>query len=706
MFFSTLDFGESDILHYEIPAKYLLYQALRANSLPFWVQNIGNGFPLFSALGSGSLNPINIILLKILAFPIAFNLIYVTSFSINALGAYLFCRKIKLPKLVCLYVGTIYSFSGYFIVQIPHTGIIQTASLLPWYFYATYKIFYDKKKTAACFLLSLIIAVSIFSGHPQPVFISLMGSILFVMRLSISTLMHTKAILSLKSPLILFSIAIVLGFLMGSAQLFPAVEYLQNSIRSEGLSINTASYFSFPPAHLLGFIYPFALGNPMQGNYPPFQAFNGSIFWENTGYVGILPILFAIAPLFFKMKLKENNYRTFFLTLLTFSFLLMLGKYSFLKNIHSLPVFSLFRVPSRFILLFVWSLVVLSGLTLEYILIKTGKLFSKYVQYAFFILIFILSFLDIQRYFYSYNPLIRSDKLLAPPESAIRIKKDSRKGRVITVYDDFLWNSLLTSTGWKNTDGFLFLRNSLRQNINVLYDINQLATSTGNELRKNTTFNNILSSGISIKNDQIYINQNANKLLSLQNVSYIITPHQINDKFIQKETIKSTSKGLPDLYLYTLPVSKRAFIVHKKMVANSNEMQSILKGASFNPKETVLLEKEDNRNLPDKKSNIDEQVTIIKSSNELIRLKVKSSMPGYLVLTDTFYPGWEATVNGRKSNILVANLSQKAIYIPQGISFVNLRFSLKSFKIGTFVSITTFLTYFLLLTLRKNYARN
>ncbi len=51
-------------------------------------------------------------------------------------------------------------------------------------------------------------------------------------------------------------------------------------------------------------------------------------------------------------------------------------------------------------------------------------------------------------------------------------------------------------------------------------------------------------------------------------------------------------------------------------------------------------------------------------------MTVTSDAPGYLVLTDAYYPGWSATINGSATPIQRADVMFRAVSIPAGTSAV------------------------------------
>jgi hypothetical protein len=64
---------------------------------------------------------------------------------------------------------------------------------------------------------------------------------------------------------------------------------------------------------------------------------------------------------------------------------------------------------------------------------------------------------------------------------------------------------------------------------------------------------------------------------------------------------------------------------------------------------------------------------VVKSTtveNNTVELDVTSSAKGLLVLADPYYPGWQATVNGRRQEILHADVAFRAVVVPSGHSTV------------------------------------
>jgi hypothetical protein len=58
--------------------------------------------------------------------------------------------------------------------------------------------------------------------------------------------------------------------------------------------------------------------------------------------------------------------------------------------------------------------------------------------------------------------------------------------------------------------------------------------------------------------------------------------------------------------------------------------------------------------------------TIVREIPERVEIRTEARMPAYLLLADTFDPGWSATVDGKPAPIRPANVAFRAVALPEG----------------------------------------
>jgi uncharacterized membrane protein YfhO len=73
-------------------------------------------------------------------------------------------------------------------------------------------------------------------------------------------------------------------------------------------------------------------------------------------------------------------------------------------------------------------------------------------------------------------------------------------------------------------------------------------------------------------------------------------------------------------------------------------------------------------------------------------LMVEASRAGWLVLSDVYYPGWRATVNGQPTDVLRANYTFRAVWLPVGEHTVRMSFSPLAWRVGLALSLVTWST--------------
>jgi hypothetical protein len=146
-----------------------------------------------------------------------------------------------------------------------------------------------------------------------------------------------------------------------------------------------------------------------------------------------------------------------------------------------------------------------------------------------------------------------------------------------------------------------------------------------------------------------------------------------------------------DVKVYqNLAVLPRAFIVHHASITeNDQQALGILRDPGFDPRRSVLL----NAGHALAAEQGPSEATIMTYEPQRIELQVSLATPGYLVLTDTHYPGWIAEVDGQPTAIQRADLYFRAIALQPGDHKVTLHFQPTSVKVGLVIGIAAWLIW-------------
>jgi uncharacterized membrane protein YfhO len=472
-----------------------------------------------------------------------------------------------------------------------------------------------------------------------------------------------------------FIISLILFGVLSMVAILPSAEFLAATADPKGFDLSAATQFSFPIKHLLTYIDPFLLGNPRLGTYPPFWQFDGSIFWENTGYVGWIPLIFAGIAI---LQLKKNRHplTIFFLFVLFISLLLMSGGHSPLYFLYSYWPFNLFRVPSRYIWTFTLALVVLCTVGFEQV---TKIVHGRVVN---IIILGLLGFntLMLHQTWQSYHVLMpASDWLSSPPI----LNETGPMQRVMTLGASTLHNKTFLESGWQEMSPYVFLKNSLFPNSNLLWHVPQLDASLGRYLRRSAFIDRLLSSQISYS-ETANLTQTGKNILNLTGTDIVIStlPFSASGQFSLLSTQTASSSAI---YAYRNNEARsRAYLVYKTVTAETlAQAQIALTDENFYNEKQALVE-EPLLLAPSATAGL---VKIATDADTLVAINIENNpATGLLVLADTYYPGWEATVDGVPSKIYAVNIRQRGVLVPAGSHAVEFNFRPQSFRRGVLIS--------------------
>jgi len=240
---------------------------------------------------------------------------------------------------------------------------------------------------------------------------------------------------------------------------------------------------------------------------------------------------------------------------------------------------------------------------------------------------------------------------------------------------------------------YKFVQEEMTPNLNMYYHISSSDEYT--DMPNNAYFQLLKTvqdffekNGVSRNNMQVPIN-----ILNLLNVKYIVSTGSLDNprfKLVQDGTIKVyENQGC-------LP---RAFFAEKLVPAESEER--VLKGmnhSSFDPAKMVYVSKRELEKLSDKFISEPENEAGAVFSGSIaftdyqpnsLTIKTQSNKARVLVLSDTYYPGWRAYVNGQEKPVLRVDYTLRGLLLEKGNSTIVFTFKPQAFFWGAGVSVVT-----------------
>jgi hypothetical protein len=134
----------------------------------------------------------------------------------------------------------------------------------------------------------------------------------------------------------------------------------------------------------------------------------------------------------------------------------------------------------------------------------------------------------------------------------------------------------------------------------------------------------------------------------------------------------------------------RAFLVHNAVVVTDDEQAlARMREPTFDPSLKVVLSS-DTGAFPSQmrqEASGTDIVRVTRYAPEQVEVDVTTGVPGLLILSDAWYPGWEASVDGKSAPIYRADILFRAVPLDAGRHKVVFSFRPASLTIGASVSL-------------------
>jgi hypothetical protein len=714
--------GGGDLVSFLFPTYRFAAASLRAGSLPLWNPHLYGGVPFLADMQTGLFYPPNL-LLFLLAPDFAYKTMeWLSVFHVFLAGlfAYLCLRYLEpgrpLRVPAALLGAVAYMFSDLFVVHFGNLNLIAVAAWLPLIFLLFWRSLRTRRLGLAVGA-GVALGISALEGHLQiTLYIGLALAVAALVQIVETRRDIRDSTLRWLWPLLALGVTAVVAVGLSALVLLPAFEYTRLSPRAV-LPYKDAARYSLVPA-LLGEMLVPAL----------FSSREPSVYWGvwdrvAAGYLGILPLILAGLAIL----LRKGRRTRIFAVLAAVAFLLALGGESVIHGwaYLLLPGFGQLRAPARFIVLFDLSLAALAALGLDRLLGPLDRRTRKSFEAAWHGLLWLGGAAAVVGGAWAYLVIYQTQDrdpalfwrvsgagsgvilallLLGAGLAWLGARRAGRLRRPALgwlalglVFVDLASTGAYTDLGQKPpTAGFDhpqavaflqgdpdFFRIDSRTDVWGAWQPD-LAMLAG--LYDVSGVDNPLVVADVVRYWE-GLGGRSTRLYDLLGVRYVLGSKEVAldwDKF------SLAFDGDPTVNVYRNEAAlPRAFVAHQAIVANSHEEAwELIHQPDFDPASTLVLEEGRALNFQPGEAGLS-TARVVRYGLNSLEIEVDSPAEGYLFLSDPFYPGWRAEVDGEPIPILRANYAFRAVAVPAGRHRVSMAFRPASWLIGLGISAAT-----------------
>ena len=748
--FTDKTFFVRDVSFFHYPLKRLVTEAYSQGHWPLWNPYIQLGQPLLANPNAMALYPTQL-LFQLLPFELAFDIHFVLHCLLSGVATFYLARMLGISRHASFLSAVVYNFGGVTLSFLNLFNILPVVALLPLLSLALLKTLrqFSVLKTACTSFL-----FGIFFLLLEPLSSLAVGLFLLPFLVWIFVFAPQPKLSFTRGALVVLVI-VASGLSLAAVQILPTLELIRYSGRSAGMDFGVVSFWSLHPVSLLQVIFPKFFGEYFRLAEPPPWGnlfFDNREPYLLSCYFGLFPLLMA---LFGGIFAARRWLATLLLGVSFAAVLLALGKYSPVYSwlFEHFPVFRYGRYPVKFLVVasFCFSLLVglgldrleelrthlcisskatkwaislfaslvfmifcfSVGLSSERILdwftkgaagsahitfhylgqpinirrpIITEALEKAQVHLAGFLLFLGLIFwkrvrlnilrgaslslvlLDLLISNYWINPLVGSELYEPAPAASFLTGKMNReglariysfeqnidKGQVILgKTDSVAWVAL-----YRKLTLFQFLAAKDHIQYSVFNPIDRLETSSSQQIREELA-------GMSTLDDKL-------EFLRGLNVGFILSSKEMKSDLIALEAIFQVNGAQP-FRVYRLLGNLPRVLLMDDLSPDSGTARRL-------SERTPPVLKDDGARITNYLSNH-------------VEVRVSPEKNCWLVLLDSYYPGWRATVDGKPTEVVPFRTAFRAIQLPAGEHSVTFTFSPNSFRYGLYLSLSTALAW-------------
>lgn len=346
-----------------LPWHSFALQVMADGHVPLWNPWLGMGAPLLANHQSAVLYPPNL-LLGLVGPGWGHGLLVFLHLILAGAGMVVLARRLRLGTSGQSVAAIAFSLSGYLVARAGFLSMSAALAWVPWIVGAGLGLAQVAAgpsrwahRASAMGLLSFFLAMQWLAGHAQTAWYTLVLAFAWLLASA-----HRAARgRGMARAAVAATAAIFFAGMLAAAQILPTLEYWRESQRAAGVDVEIAMTYSFWPWRLLGLLAPDLFGNPATGDY-----WGYGNYWEDAVYIGVFPFLFALASIRRALRRspdESTGWLRLHVALAAAGLLLALGKNTPVYPLlfRYVPTFDALQAPARWNLITVFSLTVLAG---------------------------------------------------------------------------------------------------------------------------------------------------------------------------------------------------------------------------------------------------------------------------------------------------------------------------------------------------------
>lgn len=284
-----------DLTHSLYAWRLFGFGLLREGVVPLWNPYSFCGTPFVANWHSAIFYPPNAIFLFLPAH-IGINWSIAFHFFLTGALTYLFVRHLLDNRLCALLAAISFVFSGPYIIQLFPGHVFNSLPWLPLSLLLA-ELALRRKQMVYYVLGGIVLALQVLAGHPQYMLYCFGALAIYLLFGAVCTCRDERSPAPLGRVCIGFVVLCAVGFSLSAVQLFPGLEYSRFSSRTVLKGPASVSELSFPPENLITLIAPGFWGDMQGARY-----WGRWLFWETCMYVGVAPLVLAVIGALFARK--------------------------------------------------------------------------------------------------------------------------------------------------------------------------------------------------------------------------------------------------------------------------------------------------------------------------------------------------------------------------------------------------------------------